>query len=473
MRLQRLALTLTLCTLAIAVSASAGTYYVATNGNNSTGTGSITNPFATISGACLNGTLYSDLTAGNPVTIYVRGGIYYGNVGVWIDGTANGRLTIQAYPGEYPILDGSANMGTDTEVVTVGGAYVDFIGFEIRNSPHVGYVGWGQTYGKLLNCTIHDSQGDGIWIGEDTPGVAHDMLIAGNTVYRNCLSNSARTNLSGGWPQAIGISAVPNTMVRNNRVFRNYGEGIIMGAVDNSSVIGNEVFDNFSNNIYLEHSQTTTVDGNLCYSFDTNYYRNYGTSSSPNWQPAMGIVLANEHPDTPTTHTLANNTIINNVIIHPYWGIGYWRDDSGIAGIKFANNTVYDPTGDALHFDYDSTATGIVFENNIFALSSGSTARVAGAYNLSGNSTTTLQSTGFTYRYNLWSTAPSAPAHTSTSNDQVGSPGFILAGGRNAEDYKLTSTSLAKDHGVTLTYVPTDYARKPRGGTWEIGAHEY
>jgi hypothetical protein len=166
------------------------------------------------------------------------------------------------------------------------------------------------------------------------------------------------------------------------------------------------------------------------------------------------------------THTLANDTIINNVIVHPYWRIGYWRDDSGIAGIKFANNTVSDPTGDALHFDYDATATGIVLENNIFALSSGSTARVAGAYDLSGNFTATLQSTGFTYRYNLWSTAPSAPAHTTTSNDQIGSPGFVLASGRNAEDYKLTSTSLAKDHGVTLTYVPTDYARKPRGGTW-------
>lgn len=470
MRLQRLALALALSTLILTATASAGTYYVATNGNNTTGTGTITNPFATINAAVRNGTVYSDLTAGNPVTIYVRGGIYYGPTSVWIDGTANGRLTIQAYPGEYPILDGSANMGTSTNVVTIGSAYVDFIGFEIRNSPHVGYVGWGQTYGRLLNCIIHDSQGDGIWIGHDTPGTAHDMLIAGNTVYRNCLSNSARTDLDGGWPQAIGIAEVPNTIVRNNRVFRNYGEGIIMGATDNSSVIGNEVFDNFGVNIYLTHTRTTTVDGNLCYSFDENYYRNYGNNT---WRPAVGILLANEHPDTPTTHTLANNTIINNVIVHPYWGIAYWRDDPGISNIKIANNTVYDPTGAALHIDYDTTASGIVVENNIFALSSGSTAAMTKAYDLSGNSTTTLQSTGFTFRYNLWSTAPSAPAHTTTSNDQIGSPGFVLAGGRNAEDYKLTATSLAKDRGVTLSYVTTDYARKPRSGTYDIGANEY
>ncbi|MDQ3280764.1 MAG: right-handed parallel beta-helix repeat-containing protein [Acidobacteriota bacterium] len=470
MRLQRLAIALPLLTLLLTVTASAGTYYVATNGNNSTGNGTITNPFATISGACQNGTVYSDLTAGNPVTIYVRGGIYYGHVGVWIDGTVNGRLTIQAYPGEYPILDGSANMGTYTDVVSVGGAYVDFIGFEIRNAAHVGYVGWGQTYGKLLNCIIHDSQGDGIWIGHDTPGTAHDMVIAGNTVYRNCLSNSARTNLSGGWPQAIGIGGTPNTVVRNNRVFRNYGEGIIIGMGDNTSVIGNEVFDNFSNNIYLEHAQTTTVDGNLCYAFDTNYYRNYGNNS---WRPAMGIAMANEHPSTPTTHTLANNTIINNVIIHAYWGIGYWRDDSGIANTRIANNTIYDPTGDALHIDYDTTATGMVIENNIFALPSGSTARSAAGYDLTGNTTTTLQATGYTFRYNLWSTAPSAPAHTTTSNDQIGSPTFALAGGRNAEDYKLTSTSLGKDQGSTLSYVTVDYARKPRSAPYDMGAWEY
>jgi parallel beta-helix repeat protein len=470
MRLERLALALAVSSLLLTATASAGTYYVATNGNDSTGTGAITNPFASIYAAVRNGTVYSDLTAGNPVTIYVRGGIYYSRTSVWIDGSANGRLTIQAYPGEYPILDGS-QLAAGEDIVTIGGAYTDFIGFEIRNSPHVGYVGWGQTYGKVLNCIIHDSQGDGLWIGEDTPGVAHDMVVAGNTVYRNCLSNAARNDFDGGWPQAIGISA-HNTLVRNNRVFRNYGEGIIIGAVDNCTVVANEVFDNFSNNIYLEHAQSTTVDGNLCYAFDPNYYRNYSSTGS-NWQPAMGVVLANEHPDTATTHTLASNTIINNVIIHAYWGIGYWRDDPGLSNVKFANNTIYDWTGDALHIDYDSTATGVVIENNIFARPSGSTASMTGGYNLSDNYTTTLQSTGFTFRYNLWSTAPSAPAHTTTSNDQIGSPGFVLAGGRNAEDYKLTSTSIAKDHAVTLSYVTTDYARKPRSGTYDIGAYEY
>ena len=469
MRVLRIFLLTLSSVLFLTASAMAGTYYVATNGNDSTGTGTITNPFATISGACLNGTVYSDLTAGNPVTIFVRGGIYYGHVSVYIDGSANGRLTIQAYPGEYPILDGSANMGSSVTVVDVGAAYVDFVGFEIRNSPLVGYQGWGQTYGKLLNCTIHDSQGDGIYIGHDTPGRAHDMLISGNTVYRNCLSNSGRTSTTGGWPQAIGIDWAPYTTVSHNRVFRNYGEGIIMSGVDNSAVLANEVFDNFSNGIYLGQARSTIVDGNLVYSFDTNYYRNFGNN---NWQPAIGILLANEQP-VDSTHPLANDTIINNVVIHAYWGIGYWKDGPGMSTMKIANNTVYDPTLDALHFDYDSTITGVVVQNNIFALPSGSTASVTGAYNTSGTYTTTLQSSGFTFSYNLWSSAPAAPAHTTTSNDQVGAPGFVLAGGRNAEDYKLTSTSIAKDHGTTLSYVTTDYARKPRSGAYDMGANEY
>jgi hypothetical protein len=44
---------------------------------------------------------------------------------------------------------------------------------------------------------------------------------------------------------------------------------------------------------------------------------------------------------------------------------------------------------------------------------------------------------------------------TSAPHCQIGSSGFVLAG-RNAEDYKLTSTSIAKDHGLTQTYVTTD-----------------
>jgi hypothetical protein len=66
MRVVRIFLLTLFSTLLLTASAMAGTSYVATNGNNSTGT--IPNPFATIRRACLNSTVYADLTAGNHVT---------------------------------------------------------------------------------------------------------------------------------------------------------------------------------------------------------------------------------------------------------------------------------------------------------------------------------------------------------------------------------------------------------------------
>jgi parallel beta-helix repeat protein len=468
--MRRLQFLFLISTFLLVSAAQAGTYYVATTGSNTTGNGSITNPWATVSYAVQTGTVYGDLTNNRGATIYVRGGIYYGPVAVWVSGTSTGRLIIQAYPDEHPIFDGSANMGTTTDVVTIGGAYTDFIGFEIRNSPHVGYDGWGQTYGRILNNTIHDSQGDAIYIGHDTAGGVHDIVISGNTIYHNCLSNQARTNTSGGWPQTIGVNACANTTVSYNRIFRNYGEGIILGYTDNSSIVGNEVFDNYAVEIYLEHARTTVVDGNFCYSYDPDYYRNLGSGT---YRPADGISIANEHVSPASTHTLANDDIINNVVLHAHWGLGYWRDDAGISNVRWANNSVYDATSDALHIDYDLTASGNIVENNIFALSSGSSANPAGALDLSGNPTTTLQSTGMTYRYNLWSTAPPSPAHTTSNNDQVGTPGFVKPGGHDVNDYKLTSTALAKDHGSTLSYVTIDLTRKTRSGTYELGAYEY
>ncbi|MDD4970400.1 MAG: T9SS type A sorting domain-containing protein [Paludibacter sp.] len=86
--------------------------YVATTGNDTTGTGSITAPFATIMKA------HSSVVAGD--TVFIRGGKYvmtesqiYSKVSIWAyinyldkSGTsATKRICYWAYPGEHPIFD--------------------------------------------------------------------------------------------------------------------------------------------------------------------------------------------------------------------------------------------------------------------------------------------------------------------------------------------------------------------------------
>ncbi|MBV8519651.1 MAG: right-handed parallel beta-helix repeat-containing protein [Acidobacteria bacterium] len=440
--MKRIALLIAAAMLA-AAQLSANTFYVATNGSDSTGNGSITTPYATINKA-------EDFVLPGDV-VYVRGGIYTGSVGIWNGGSSTARVVFQSYPGETAILDGTG-LASGTDVVAVGAPYVDFIGFEIRNGPWVGFDGWGMQYGRVLNNIIHDNQHDGIYLGYDTDNVVHDDLIAGNVVYHNCLSNSARSS-SGGWPQAIGIDKADNVTVMNNRVFRNYGEGIIVGYTDGVVVTGNEVFDNYSAGIYITYARTAKVDGNYVYSSgDADYYRS--------GNPADGIIMANE--GSGSTHALSGNDVINNVVVRAHWGLGYWKSQPyGMTSCRFANNTVYNATTHALHIDNDTASSGNLIENNIFALPSGSSATLA-----------SVTSTGNTFRNNNWTANPGSPAYSS-ADDQIGDPAFAHAGGLLATDYQIGSTSAAKDHGRTLSYVTVDYWRKARGGTYEIGAWEY
>jgi parallel beta-helix repeat protein len=449
-----------LLTLAVSLSitASAATRYVATNGNDTTGTGSITAPYLTITKAA------TVAVAGD--VIYVRGGVYFQKVAIWTNGSSTAPIIYQPYPGESVIIDATGqttDTGGPADAVTLGGDYVDWIGFEIRNAPHVGISGWGCHHVRVLNNTVHSSNRNGIWFGHDNYNRNYDNLIAGNVLYNNVLENSARNWPNGGWATALGSFRGERITVRDNIIYRNYGEGIIIGQSDNCTVTGNETFDNYSVNIYLSHAQTTLVDRNLVYSTgDTNYYRNS--------YPAMGIVLANEDGPLAEANAVTGNDITNNVIVRAEWGIGFWKDTTeadanSMTNCRFANNVIYNAARDALHIDADTNHSGVIVENNSFHIASST-------FDLADVPTGAL---GITYRNNNWSQAlPTASPASGGLTDVIGAAGFVRAGGLNAEDYKLTSTAACKDKGRTLTYALNDYWLKSRGtGTWDIGVHEY
>jgi len=177
-------------TLLIGGIANATTYYVATNGNNSSA-GTITAPFATIE------KLNSVLKPGD--IAYIRGGTYrstYGNGG-WqhftlsnLHGASGNTIKIWAYPGEYPIfnLDNIAPSASDpTAMVIDNCSYIHLKGIrvtglnqissgagvsrgiDLRNSPnntiefveldHIGGYGFilgnGSNDNYFLNCDAH------------------------------------------------------------------------------------------------------------------------------------------------------------------------------------------------------------------------------------------------------------------------------------------------------------------------------
>lgn len=117
-------LILIICFLGLCVMAS--DYYVATNGNDTTGDGSIGLPFATIQKAIDTATT----AAGQFGTksVIVRGGSYY-NVNVLMDRLrGNGvNATIQGYPGETAIIYGGQLL-TNWSAAGSNGCYVATLG---------------------------------------------------------------------------------------------------------------------------------------------------------------------------------------------------------------------------------------------------------------------------------------------------------------------------------------------------------
>jgi len=441
--------------LAVPVQA-ATSYYVATNGNDSNpGTQDL--PFATLRKAV------EKVSGGD--TVNVRGGTYYLDRGLWIgkekSGTASARTVFQSYPGEKAILDGSnlpkqnssdaSNPGKGEDGFVISAEYVDIKGFEIRKTTRTGINVWGGKHIQILNNTVHDIKGSGIYMGYNGLTTVTDILVDGNQVYNTCLVNNSRSK-DDGWPSAISSSGNGNIRVTNNKAYNNYGEGI--GFIGSGALIsGNTVYDNFSVEIYLDNATNSTVEKNLIYTTNNSQFYRFN-------QPASGIQLANESD----VNKLDNNKIINNIAIGGREGFSYYSSYGFSGGLKntvIANNTFYQATGTLLLIQPDAGHTNTVITNNIF-------------YQTNSNPIANIVANpALGFRNNLWyggNAGFAVGVGDVNANPQLVNPGTTVA-----SDYKLKAGSLAIDTGITLSQVNTDYAgaNRPSGNGYDIGAYEY
>jgi parallel beta-helix repeat protein len=436
-RFSKLAVVVLLSSLASA-SLHAATFYVATNGSDSN-PGTITQPFATINHAS------KSARAGD--TVYVRGGIYNQLVEIGSRGTASARILFAPYPGEQAIIDGSGGATNTNAVLLYATEYVDFSGFEVRNAKRMGILAYKAKHTRILDNVISGTVKGGIYVSYSSAGHSYDITVSGNTVFDAVLENQFH-NMSTGWSQSIGIWRTDRSIVTNNRVYRTFGEGIVIGLSNQALVSRNEVFDNYSVQIYLDNARSTIVSENLVYSTgDSRYYRG--------GHPAHGIGMANEtYSDK---NPLADNRIINNLIINSRYGIYYgnYEDGGGLKSTLIANNTVYNATDRILSISSDAHSNSLV-ANNVF-------------YQVSGSGMASVAGSGITYRNNNWY-GGSAGAAAGTG-DVVGDPRLAKPGSFRAEDYRLTSTSPVIAAGVSLSQVPTDFFGASRGSSNDIGKH--
>ncbi len=153
------------------LSASAATYYVATNGSDSSA-GTASFPFRTIQKAI------NVVTAGD--VIQVRGGVY-SPVIISKSGAQNQPIVLQAYPGERPVID-AASGGTRAIEISSGSTWITIEGFELKNAPQEGIKYYDANNLTIRRNVIHNNTNHGV-LGSG----GSNVLLDSNIIHNNGL----------------------------------------------------------------------------------------------------------------------------------------------------------------------------------------------------------------------------------------------------------------------------------------------
>jgi parallel beta-helix repeat protein len=422
-------------------AASAATLYVAPAGHDASA-GSIDSPFQTITRAAQ--------VAKPGDVVNVRAGIYSGTTVITSKGTAEAPIVFRSLPGETAILDGTGNASNKAIVDLNRAEYVDFSGFEVRNSPYIGIVVWHGRNVRILDNHIHHTVRNGIYVGGEVTPACFDITVSGNNVHDTVLENQYHTFTGGGWAGAVVVSRTDRSTITGNRIFNNDGEGIISLRSNYAVIRDNEISDSFSVYLYLDNARFTTVDRNLIYSTgNTRYYRD--------GRPGTGISVANETKDV--MNPSSDNVFTNNIVIGTRWGFYYgaYESGGGLRNSRILNNTFYGTTETIIRIEDDTHSNSIV-ANNIF-YQTGSPAPTRGGQGL------------VTYQSNLWYGGTAGAA--AGTDDIIANPQLASAGGFAAANYKLTSFSPALGKGIATPVVTGDFWGTPRAALFDVGAHQY
>jgi len=328
------------------------TYYVAKDGNDDN-RGTIESPLLSINEALKN--------AMPGYTILVRGGTYNEKINFPKSGTSGLYITLKAYPGEKPIIDGTGLSVTGKEaLITIRNVkYINIEGFDICNykSTKPGVIVNGITvnqgsgditirknkiYNIEHNVSPEDGRnGHGIEVLGNTNIAIANILIEENEIY----------DCNTGYSENLTVNGyVDGFVIRKNKVYNGENIGIVVagGYAANSApalnyarngvISGNEVYniDGTSGPIpaYQQHNGAIGiyVDG----------ARNIIVEKNKVYDCGRGIGIVSETDNFPTDNCIVrNNFVYNNSLAGIYLG-GYVNyTTGGTNNCAVVNNTLY------------------------------------------------------------------------------------------------------------------------------------
>lgn len=306
----------------------AANFYVATNGNDSTGDGSIGNPWLTPKYGA------TQLASGD--TLYLRGGTYDNVLVENISATiailpAATNTTIASYPDEEAIITGNGGVAPTGWVI---GANSLASGMTIRDLTIKGAVViFSATDVTIENCDI--SVGGDLWTGNLQGEIIYVQGGINTVIQNNVLHDS--TNQPGGSGDVVLVYKSDGLIVQNNEIYGSARAGInVKDTSNNATIRYNFIHDNVIDGIWTANQANPFVVGSTTYTMtdNLNIYQNIITNNSNGNGINLSIHVKNVH--------IFNNTFYYN-------GNDYYHANSQVYPIEFFNNISFNPVD---HFLY-------------------------------------------------------------------------------------------------------------------------
>lgn len=413
-------------------------------------------------------------------TLYALNGTYAETVTINPSGTSAAPITVSAYPGQSPVIDGATlTVGSYASLLKLNGSYVTVTGFEIRNINNDGHGGNGGSatvdggYGVSMsgisdtvsNLNVHNTWSQGILAAGD------NSIIENSSISYVAMSNCRAAGqpncspTSRGWPSCVSAASpygsgksTHNAIIRGNTVFNCWGEGISTWLSNGTIIEDNVVYDNWAQNVYANNAWNTLIQRNIVYNTANNYVGKMA-----------GFTLSDEVTSNTNNPTSGYPTVINNFVYNAPVCAFCWTlvSGTGLHDGLIANNTFVNP---GLAAGVSSFSTG----------GSASTGNVVNVYSFIYNNIVVgagyvPSKGGLTLSNNLWSATetPAAVGPGDVFGDpQLAKTGSITAGQLTAAYFQLLPTSPAIGKGKVLQTVATDFVGQAVGAPPNIGGYQ-
>lgn len=450
-------------------------YYVASTGNDSN-SGTLNEPLKSIN------TAISKVVPGD--TVVVRGGKYYELIVINKSGMKNKQITIKAYTGETPVIDGSSAIvaGWMALVTMKDVRYIRLEGFDICNlsgsafniDPEGINISGNSNDITIKDCNIYNIKS---FATLDRWRSAHAILVLGNG--ESAISNLVITgctvhDMQTGTSESVTLAGnIDGFTLSHNKIYDIENIGIIIAGGDNLNPSGN-LDTNFARNgvvsdnelynnshtrspevwgperygaiaIYVCGGANTILERNKVYNCD----RGIGLVSESNklatkscivrnnfvyncWRTGiyMGDYLNYTTGGTDGCYVVNNTLLFNNAVLGSFGEIeGEIRLTENCTNNMVTNNIIYARPTDVFIHKYTSTGKNNVIDYN--------------QYYTTGTPKWIWDGKEY-FSYNAWKAACGGDANSTSGIDP-------LLQSTTLPDLHIQSTSSAKNSGTVIS----------------------